>query len=69
MPEGVEIGLVAVSKEVVVEVDMPCVEDQDCLPEDLSGLAPDRLRVLLLRQGQNRHYVFVHGQILNKVEK
>jgi len=57
MQEGVEIGVVAVSKEVVGEVAMPCVEDQDCLLEDLLVLAPDHLHALLLRQGQNCRYV------------
>ena len=52
-----ETGVVAVSKEVVGEVAMPCVEDQDCLLEVLLVLAPDHLHALLLRQGQNCHYV------------
>lgn len=63
MPEGVEIGLVAVFKEEVREVDMSCAEDQACLLEDHLGLTPDHLHELLQRQGQNWHYVFVHGQI------
>lgn len=58
-----EIGVVAVFKEAVGEVDMSCVEDQDCLLEDLLGLTPVHLHALLLRQDQICYYVFVHGQI------
>ena len=63
MQEGVAIGVVTVFKEVVGEVDMSCVEDQGFLLEDHLELTPDHLNTLLLRQGQNGHYVFVHGQI------
>jgi hypothetical protein len=63
MQEGVETGVVTVFKEEVGEVDMSCEEDQAFLLEDHLGLTPDHLHALLLRQGQNCCYIFVHGQI------